>query len=92
MIDNLGIEREKLKFVSNSTVYEENGGAIVMATIPGMTLTSKYIDVNYLWFKQHVGKKSVIAKIESEDQKADIFAKGLQGDFFVRIMKLLCSW
>ena len=92
MIDNLGIDSEKLKFVSNSTVYEENGGAIVMATIPGMNITSKYIAVKYNWFNQHVGKEFVITKIESEDQKADISVKGLQGDFFVRIMKLICSW
>ena len=34
VIDNLGIYCENLKFVSSSTVYEDNNGAIVVATSP----------------------------------------------------------
>ena len=39
IIDNLGIDREKLKFVSSSTVYEDNNGAMVVATSPNMNPT-----------------------------------------------------
>ena len=39
-----------------ATVYEENNGSIVVATSPRMTTTSKYISVNYHWFRQHDGK------------------------------------
>ena len=39
VIDNLGIDSEKLKFVSSSTIYEENNGAIVVETSPRMTPT-----------------------------------------------------
>ena len=63
-----------------------------MATSPRMNPTPKNIAVKYHWFRQHVGKEFVIHKIESENQKADIFTKGLQGQIFVRIRKLLCSW
>ena len=56
VIDSLGIDRKKLKFVSISTVYEENNGSIVVATIPRMTTTSKNIYVKYNWFRQNVGK------------------------------------
>ena len=56
VIDNLGIESENLKFVSSSTVYEDNNGAIVVATSPRMTPSSKHISVRYHWFRQHVGK------------------------------------
>ena len=92
VIDNLGIDIEKLKFVSSSTIYEDNNGAMVVETNPSMTPTSKHIAVKYHWFRQHVGKEFVIRKIESENQKADIFTKGLQGQIFVRISKLLCGW
>ena len=92
VIDNLGIDCENLKFVSSSTVYEDNNGAIVMATSPRMTPSSKHIAVKYHWFRQHVGKEFVIRNIKSENQKADIFTKGLQGQIFVRIRKLLCGW
>ena len=43
VIDNLGIDSENLKFVSKSTIYEDNNGAIVVATSPRMTPTSKHI-------------------------------------------------
>ena len=92
VIDKLGIDIEKLKFVSISTIYEDNNGAIVVATSPRMTPSSKHIAVRYHWFRQHVGKEFVIRKIESENQKADIFTKGLQGQIFVRNRKLICSW
>ena len=92
VIDNLGIDCENLKFVSSSTVYEDNNGAIVVATSTRMTPSSKHIAVKYHWFRKYVGKEFVIWKIESENQKADIFTKGLQGQIFVRIRKLLCGW
>ena len=92
VIDNLVIDSDKLKFLSRSTIYEDNNRAICVATIPRMTPTSKHIAVKYRWFRQHVGKEFVIQKIESENQKADIFTKGLLGQIFVRIHKLLCGW
>ena len=63
-----------------------------MATSPRMTPTSKHISVKYHWFRQHIGKEFVIQKIESKNQKADIFTKVLQGEIFVKVSKLLCSW
>ena len=92
VIDNLGIDCENLKFVSRPAIYDDNNGAIVVATSPRMTPTSKHIAVKYHWFRQHVGKEFVIRNIESENQKADIFTKGLQGQIFARIRKLLCGW
>ena len=81
-----------MKFVSSSTIYEENNVYIVVAKIPRMTPTSKHISVKYHWFRQHIGKEFVIQKIESENQKSDIFTKGLQGQIFVRIRKFICGW
>ena len=92
VIDNLGIDSDNLKFVSSSTIYEDNNGAIFVATSPRMSPTSKHIAAKYHWFRQHVGKEFVIQEIESENQKANIFTKGLQGQIFVGIRKLLCGW
>ena len=66
VIDNLGIDSENLKFVSSSTVYEVNNGAIVVTKIPRMTPTSNHIAVKYYWFRHYVGKGFVIRKIKSE--------------------------
>ena len=47
VIDNLGIDGENLKFVSSSSVYEDNNGAIVVATSTSMIPSSKHIAVKY---------------------------------------------
>ena len=39
VIDNLGIDSRKMNFVSSSTAYEENNGAIVVAKSPSITPT-----------------------------------------------------
>ena len=56
VIENLVIKNKKLKFVSSSTIYEDNNGAVVVATSPRMTPTSNHIAVKYHWFRQHIGK------------------------------------
>ena len=89
VIENLATDSENMKFVSISTVYDENNGAIVLEKSPGITTKSKQISVRYHWFRQHIGKESVIWKIELENQKADIFTKGLKIKLFSRIRKLL---
>ena len=91
VIDNLGIDSYKLKFVSSSNIYDDNNGAIVVAKSSRMIPKSKHIAIRYHWFRQHVGKEFVIWKIESENQKADIFTKGLQGEIFLRLIKFLCG-
>ena len=55
VIDNLVIDSEKLKFVSSSTIYDDNNEAIVVATSLRMTPTAKHIAVKYHWFRQHIG-------------------------------------
>ena len=92
VIDNLGIDIEKLKFVSSSTVYEDNNGDIFVTIIPIMNPTSNHIAVKYHWFREHVGKEFFIMKIKSENQNADIFTKGLQGKISISIKKFLCGW
>ena len=51
VIYNLVIDSEKLKFLSRSTIYEDNNVAIVVATSPRMTPTSKHISFKYHWFR-----------------------------------------
>ena len=65
VIENLGIDSEKLKFVSRYTVYDYNNGAIVVATSTRMTPISNHISIRYHWFRQNVGKESVICNIAS---------------------------
>ena len=86
-------KHKQLQFISKSTVYEDNSGAIRIASCPKLTPISKFIAVKYNWFRQHVESGDIkIEKVESSKQLADIFTKGLQGDSFTNIRKLLCGW
>ena len=56
LLINLGIDNEKLKFVSKYTVYEGNDATIVVATSPRMNPTSNHITSKYNWFMHPIGK------------------------------------
>ena len=60
VIYNLGIDSEKLKFMSSSTIYEDNNGSILVEKSPRMTPASNHIAVKYHWFRHHVGKEFLI--------------------------------
>ena len=47
VIDNLGIDSEKLLFVSSSTVYENNNSAIVMETRKGHCFQVSLVQVEW---------------------------------------------
>ena len=48
-------------FLTNtySTVFEDNNGALILATVPRMTLCSKHIAVSYHIFCKHVANSTV---------------------------------
>ena len=82
VIENLGIDSDKLNFVSRSTVYEDNNGSIVVTTSPRMTPTPKHIAVKYHYFRQHVGKEFLIWKIEPEIIRQICSPKVYKVDYF----------
>ena len=88
---NLGFTETSMM---HSTVFEDNNGALALAQAPKMTPRTKYIAVEYHWFREHVGegKGIILKKVESVVQKADIFTKGLVEVIFVRIRMLLLGW
>jgi hypothetical protein len=91
-------ERIKLSFAGStmlhSTVFEDNNGALSLATAPKMTPRTKHIAVKYHHFRQHIGKDKgiVIANIDTKEQKANILTKGLAADLYKGIRKLLMGW
>ena len=93
VFSRLKIDISKMTVTSKSTVYEDNNGARIVATCPRLTPTSKFIATKYHWFRQHVDSGEIeIKRVDSKNQLADIFTKGLQGNLFVEIRKLLCGW
>lgn len=87
------IDNEQMRF--KTTVHEDNAGALTLSQLePGrMTPQSKHYAVKYHWFRSHLKEnETTIQKIDTKDQKADIFTKGLRKDQFESIRKLLCGW
>jgi hypothetical protein len=78
----------------HSTVFEDNAGALSLATAPKMTPRTKHKAVTYHHFRTHVGKEKgiEITKIETDLQKADILTKGLPAVKFGELRKLLMGW
>ena len=78
----------------HSTVFEDNNGAIGLATSPKLTPRTKHIAVKYHWFRSHLGVQNgiILTRIDSENQKADMFTKGLNEVTFKRIRKKVVGW
>ena len=92
ILSNYRFDTSKMSYTIKSKVFEDNQGAIVVATSPRMTPTSKFIAVKYYWFKEHVWKAFDIVKILESKQIAYMFTKGLQDERFLYIRKLMYGW
>jgi hypothetical protein len=80
-----------------STIFEDNNGAISTAHTPMMTPCTKHIAVKYHLVKSLFGPSSSnttfdLQKIDTQEQKADVFTKGLGTEAFLQICKLLCNY
>ena len=75
-------------------VWEDNNAALKMATsdFPNMTPRTKHIAIHYHWFKQFIGDKIQVKRIDTTVQKADIFTKGLAKKDFEDKRKMILGW
>ena len=90
----VGMTNEQLT-TFKMTVWEDNVGALTLANMePGrVTPRSKFYAIKYHWFRSHLKpNKITIEKIATDQQRADIFTKGLTHGIFQNIRKLLCGW
>jgi hypothetical protein len=74
-----------------SKVFEDNNGCIAVATSPKITPRSKHIGTAYFFFKEHLDKLEIL-KVDTKEQKADIFTKAMDGPTFKTIRRLLQGW
>jgi hypothetical protein len=85
----------KGKYVAKvfSKVFEDNNRALQLARSPCITPRTKHYGIKYHFFQEYVEKGDVkLYKVETENQKADIFTKGLVLALFECIRKLLMGW
>ena len=78
---------------SHSTIYEDNSACLSQAPLPKITPQTKHIAVFYHRFCEYVVSGILcILKVDTNENLADIFTKGLVTDKFTSICKLLCGW
>jgi len=89
-----GLKVATTKSTVFSKVFEDNKGAIAVAKAPSMTSRTRHINCKYHFFRSHIGedKGIVIEHIDTEEQIADIFTKGLIPRLFQKLRKLLMGW
>ena len=80
--------------IMQSTVSENNNDALGLAKSPSKIPSTRHIDVKYHFFREHVGygKGIMIQRVESKQQKADVFNKGSPEEKIQYIRKLLAGW
>ena len=77
-----------------TTIWEDNQATLKLANLelPYMTNRSKHIAIRYHWFRAFVGKLWTVEPMESKEQLADIFTKGLPKDTFEYLRHKLMGW
>ncbi len=80
--------------IVHSTVFEDNTCALGLATAPKMSSRTKHIALKYHFFRSFIGENKGIRiqHIDTLNQKADIFTKGLAPEKFANLRKLLIGW
>jgi hypothetical protein len=74
-------------------VFEDNNGALLLATKQRITNLTKYFLVKWHFFWHNVCNGDVeVLKIATTDQLADYLTKGLNREVYKRILKLAQGW
>ena len=89
---------DNVKVTTLSDVFEDNNGALTVATLPKITPQSKFFAVKLHFFKEHVktpgnpNGEIYIQKIATDKQLADIMTKGLVEAKFTPLHDALMGW
>ena len=88
-----GIRVHSPKPTVHCRLFEDNSGAIELATNYKVRPRTKYMNVKWFHFRHHYESGAIdILPIRSEDQCADIFTKPLPVDLFVKHRKYIMCW
>ena len=88
-----GIDMATTKPKVYCKVFEDNSGAIELATVPKMRPRTKHINIKYHHFRDYVDRGEItIHAIKSEDQPADMLTKPLNEDPLCRHRSWIMGW
>jgi hypothetical protein len=90
---NTALKCQDLKPIVKCTVFEDNNGALELATAPKMRPRTKHIAIKYHHFRSKVDSGQIhIKRVDTKNQIADIFTKALPRVDFERIRVMLLGW
>jgi hypothetical protein len=73
--------------------FEDNSGALELATVPKMRPRTKHINIKYHHFRSHVSNGSItIHKITTDNQPIDIATKPLASALFKKHREFIAGW
>ena len=73
--------------------FEDNLGALELAKNPRLRLRTRYINIVYHHFHEHVRKYIVqLFPISTTDQLVNIFTKPLSSPLFIKFRKDIMGW
>jgi hypothetical protein len=79
--------------IPQTTVFEDNEACLKFANMPKMNPRTKHIAIPYHFFREKVEELEVkVVGINTENQLADQFTKGLPAAKFVQDRKKLLGW
>ncbi len=90
--------KDNVELVTHSDVFEDNAGALQLATMPRITPQSKFFAVKYHFFREHVKTLENpdgavhIQKIASKENIADLMTKGVVEATFEPLRDRLMGW
>ena len=74
-------------------VFEDNSGALEIATVPKMRPRTKTINIKYHHFRQYVDRGEIEVKaIDSEDNPADMMTKPVALGILQRHRETILGW
>jgi hypothetical protein len=79
--------------IPSSHVFEDNEACLKFATLPKMSPRTKHIAIPYHFFRAKVANLEIaVLPIDTNNQLADQFTKGLREDEFVRGRQQILGW
>ena len=83
---------DKLTFVTNSAVFEDNNAALTLTTDKNATPWNGHIEAKCHWFRSHVVDTVEIKKTDTNKQVADYLTNDIEADKFANARMMMCGW
>ena len=79
--------------VPQSKVFEDNKSCLRLASLGKMSPRTKHIAIPYHFFRSKIDELEIkVLSIDTKEQLADQFTKGLPEPQFIHLRKPLCGW